>query len=76
MDYNPDIEPSSSNNWETVNALFEQVFGPDPNLSKKTNATERTTVSLTSDHNSQPSYTLLNNLSKYVICMLCKCPNN
>ena len=62
MDYNADIEPSSSNNWKTVNALFEQVFGPDPNLSNKTNATERTTVSLTSSHNSQPSYAILNNL--------------
>ena len=62
MNYSADIEPSSSNNWKTVNALFEQVFGPDPDLSNKTNATEVTTVSLTSDHNSRPSYALLNNL--------------
>ena len=61
MDSNEDNEPTSSNNWKTVNDLFEQLFGPDSNLTNKINAPERTTFSSTSTHNFQPSYTMLNN---------------
>ena len=61
MDSNEYNEPTSSNNWKTVNDLFEQLFGPDSNLSNKTNAPERTTFSSTSTHDFKPSYTMLNN---------------
>ena len=61
MDLNEVNEPTSSNNWKTVNDLFEQLFGPNSNLTNKTNAPESSTFSSTSTHNFQPSYTMLNN---------------
>ena len=59
MDSNEDLEASSSNNWETVEDLFEQVFGPDSKLSKNENKFDEKNTSSTLTRNAQTSYITL-----------------
>ena len=53
-------ESTSTTSWRTVTDLFEQVFGPDSDLSRSANTLDKDDTSTSASETSQTSYTTLN----------------
>ena len=60
MDATEIHESTSTNGWRAVTDLFEQVFGPDSDLSRSANTLDKDDISTSASETSQPSYTTLN----------------
>ena len=60
MDATEIHESTSTNGWRAVTDLFEQVFGPDSDLSRSANTLDKDDISTSASETSQLSYTTLN----------------